>query len=195
MSRAMHPNAETTMPLLKSHTETSGPGDVFNAYPEIYRHWAEMGQALINGPSPLTPGEREMIQGFVAGLIDCQYARVAHTACAVARGIEPGVIEKLLVDVASAPVSAKLKPLLSLVKKLALTPTQVSQSDADAVFAAGWDEQAYHSAVAVTARMTFMSKIIHGHGFIPMSAERARAGAEHRAKVGYVGLYPGLGKT
>ena len=182
------------MPFLKSHNEKSGPGDVFHAYPEIYRHWAEMGQALINGPSPLSPGEREMIQAFVAGLIHCQFAYVAHTAAAVARGIEPGVVEKLVTDVAGAPVSAKLKPLLALVKKLALAPTQVAQSDADAVFAAGWDEQAYHSAVAVTARMTFMSKIIHGHGFVPMSPERARANAEHRAKAGYVGLYPQLAK-
>ena len=182
------------MPFLKSHNEKSGPGDVFQAYPEIYRHWAEMGQALINGPSPLSPGEREMIQAFVAGLINCQFAYVAHTAAAVARGIEPGVVEKLVADVASAPVSTKLKPLLALVRKLALTPTEVSQRDADAVFAAGWDEQAYHSAVAVTARMTFMSKIIHGHGFVPMSPERAKASAEHRAKVGYVSLYPQLAK-
>ena len=92
-------------------------------------------------------------------------------------------------------VSAQLKPLLLLVKKLALDPVNVSQSDADAVFAAGWDEAAYHSAVAVTARMTFMSKIIHGHGFIPMSPERARVNAEHRAKAGYVALYPKLGNT
>ena len=183
------------MSFLKSHTEKSGPGDVFQAYPEVYRHWAEMGQQLINGPSPLTPGEREMIQGFVAGLINCQFAYVAHSAAAVARGIAPGTVEKLVADVASAPVSAQLKPLLLLVKKLALDPVNVSQSDADAVFAAGWDEAAYHSAVAVTARMTFMSKIIHGHGFVPMSPERARVNAEHRAKAGYVALYPKLGST
>ncbi len=180
------------MPYLKSHTEKSGPGDVFQTYPEIYRHWAEMGQQLINGPSPLTPGEREMIQGFVAGLIGCQFAYVAHSAAAEARGIDTGLVQKLVADIDSAPVSAKLKPLLKLVKKLAVEPTAITQSDADAVFAAGWDEAAYHSAVAVTARMTFMSKIIHGHGFIPMSPERAKASAEHRAKAGYVGLYPKL---
>lgn len=182
------------MPFLKSHSEKSGPGDVFQAYPQIYRHWAEMGQQLINGPSPLTPGEREMIQGFVAGLLNCQFAYVAHSAAAVARGIAPGTVEKLVADMDSAPVSAKLKPLLALVKKLTLQPTQVSQNDADAVFAAGWDEAAYHSAVAVAARMTFMTKIVHGHGFIPMSAERAKANAEHRAQAGYVGLYPKLDK-
>lgn len=182
------------MPLLKSHSDSSGPGDVFSKYPEIYRHWAEMGQLLINGPSPLTPGERELIQAFVAGLINCQYAHVAHTAAAIARGIEPGVVEKLIADVSTAPIAAKLKPIFALVRKLTLEPTKVSQPDAVAVFAAGWDEKAYHDAVALTARMTFMSKIIHGHGFIPMSPQRAKENAEHRAKVGYVALYPSLEK-
>lgn len=182
------------MPFLKSHKETAGPGEVFQAYPEIYRHWAEMGQALINGPSPLTPGEREMIQAFVAGLIGCQFAYVAHTAAAEARGIAPGTVQKLVANVATAPVSDKLKPLLAFVRKLVVEPTQVTQSDVDAIFAAGWDEAAHHSAVACTARMTFMSKIIHGHGFIPMTPERAKANAEHRAKVGYVALYPKLEK-
>ena len=182
------------MPFFKSHGLNSGPGDVFSAYPEIYRHWAEMGQALINGPSPLTPAERELIQAFVAGLIDCTYAHVAHTAAAVARGIEEGVVEALLADVDTAPISAKLKPLMAFVRKRTLTPTAVAQADADAVFAAGWDERALHDATAVTARMTFMSRIIHGHGFTPMSPERAKSNAEHRAKVGYVSLYPSLDK-
>jgi uncharacterized peroxidase-related enzyme len=180
------------MPYLKSHTDKSGPGDVFGAYPEIYRHWAEMGQLLINGPSPLSPGEREMIQALVAGSIDCTYAYVAHTAAAVACGIAPGVVEKLVADVATAPVDAKLKPLLAYVKKLATAPHSIGQADADAIFAAGWDERAFHSAVALTARMTFMSRIIFGHGFVPMTPERAKANAEHRAKVGYVALYPDL---
>lgn len=182
------------MPYLKSHDDKSGPGDVFGAYPEIYRHWAEMGQLLINGPSPLTPGEREMIQAVVAGAIDCRYAYVAHTAAAVSRGIDPGVVEKVVADVATAPVAARLKPLLAYAIKLAATPHAITEADADAVLAAGWDERAFHDVVALTARMTFMSRIIFGHGFVPMSPERARANAEHRARVGYVALYPSLEK-
>lgn len=184
------------MPFFKSHQqiENAGPGNVFGAYPEIYRYWAQMGEALINGPSPLSPAEREMIQAFVAGLIGCRYAYVAHTAAAVARGIESGLVEKLVADVETAPVSAKLRPLMRFVRKLTLTPTEVGQADADAVFAAGWDEKGLHDAIATTARMTFMSRIIHGHGFTPMTPERAKANAEHRAKVGYVALYPALDK-
>ena len=181
------------MPYFKSHAPDAGPGNVFGAYPEVYRHWAEMGQALINGPSPLTPAEREMIQAYVAGLIDCRYAHVAHNACAVARGVEAGVVEKLLAGIDSAPIAAKLKPVMSYVRKLAVAPTTIGQADADAVFAAGWDEKALHDAIAVTARMIFMSRIIFGHGFTSMTPEKAKENAEHRAKVGYVALYPALG--
>jgi uncharacterized peroxidase-related enzyme len=178
------------MPFFKSLPETAGPGNVFAKYPEIYRHWAQMGQALINGPSPLTPGERELIQAYVAGLIGCDYACVAHSAAAYARGIEGGVVEKLLHDPDTAPVSDRLRALLGFVRKLTVATTSVAQQDADTVFDAGWDEKALHDAIAVAARMTFMSRIIHGYGFTPMTPERARANAEQRAKVGYVDLYP-----
>jgi len=184
---------ENWMPFFKSLPPDATPGTVFAAHPEIYRLWAEMGQALINGPSPLSPGEREMIQAYVAGLLDCRYAYVAHTAAAVARGIDAAAIATLVEDgVDAAPVADKWKPLLNFVRKLTLSPTAVEQCDADAVFAAGWSERALHDAIAVTARMTFMTRIIHGHGFVPMTPERARTSAEHRAKVGYVELYPGL---
>jgi|SRR5882757_4304986 len=181
------------MPFFKSMPANAGPGNVFSDYREIYRHWAEMGQVLINGPSPLSPAEREMIPAYVAGLLDCRYAYVAHTAAATARGIEDGLVAKLIDGIATAPIADNWKPLLEFVRKLTLIPTKVTDADADAVFKAGWSEKALHDAIAVTARMTFMTRIIHGHGFTPMTPERAKASAEHRAKVGYVDLYPGLG--
>ncbi len=51
-----------------------------------------------------------------------------------------------------------------------------------------------YPAIPVTARITSMSKIIHGHGFVPMSPGRAKTNAEHRAQAGYVALYPQLTK-
>ena len=68
------------MAFFKSLSSTSGPGDVFTKYPDIYGPWADTGQALMNGPSPLTPGEREMIAAYVVGIAKCDYAYVAHSA-------------------------------------------------------------------------------------------------------------------
>lgn len=180
------------MPYFKSLPEDAGPGAVFSAYKEIYGPWAQVGQALMNGPSPLSPGEREMIAAYVAGLMDCRYSYVAHTAAAYAWGIEDGLIDKLLEDPGAAPVEDRFRPLLAIVKILTLTPTAMSQGDADAAFAAGWDEKALHDTIAVTARMNFMCRMVEGYGFTPMTPERARTQAENRKEKGYVNLYPAL---
>ena len=183
------------MPFFKSLPEDAGPGNVFSAYPEIYGPWADTSQALMNGPSPLTPGEREMIAAFVVGTAKCAYAYVAHCAAAYAWGIEDGLIDKLLADLDAAPVEAKFRPLLAYARKLTLTPTEVSQDDADAVFAAGWDEKALHDAIAVTARMNFMCRLVQGYGFTPMSSEKAGENAANRKKLGYRNLYPKFAET
>ncbi len=83
----------------------------------------------------------------------------------------------------------KLKPLLVYVKKLAATPNAVTQNDVDAVLAAGWDEQALHDAIAVTARAAFMHRLIAGHGFNPLDPEVAAKHAIKRVEKGYVNLY------
>ncbi len=180
------------MPFFKSLPADSGPADVFQAYPEIYRPWADASQALMNGPSPLTPGEREMIAAFVAGTANCRYALVAHRAAASAHGIAEELIDRLLADLDTAPVEDRFRPLLTYARKLTLAPDEVAQADADAVFAAGWDDKALHDAIAVTARMNFMCRLVQGYGFIPMTPDKARANAQARKERGYRNLYPGF---
>ncbi len=178
------------MPFFKSLAADSGPGDVFTAYPDIYGPWSQMSQALMNGPSDLSPGEREMIAAYVVGVAECAYAYAAHCAAAYAWGIADGLIDQLLEDLDSAPVEDRFRPLLAYVRELTLSPTAVTQDDADAVFDAGWNEKALHDAIAVCARMNFMCRLVQGHGFVPMDAARARENAENRKRLGYKNLYP-----
>lgn len=178
------------MSYFKSLPENAGPATVFTKYPDIYRAWSEMSQALMNGPSPLSEGEREMILAYAAGVGGCRFVCVAHSAVAYAWGIEPGLIDKLLEDFAAAPLEPRLRPLLVYVRKLMATPGEVAQSDADAVFAAGWSEHALHDAIAVTARAAFMQRLVEGHGFTPMTPEAAAARAKRRVQLGYVNLFP-----
>ena len=183
------------MPFFKSLPDDAGPASVFTKYPDIYRPWSQMSEALMNGPSPLTQAERELILAYAAGVAGCRFVYVAHSEVAYARGIERGVLDRLLEDLETAPLEARLKPLLAFVRKLALTPGEMSQSDADAVFAAGWDERALHDAIAVTARAAFMQRLNEGHGFTPMSREIAAQRARERIERGYVDLYPAFRET
>ena len=93
-----------------------------------------------------------MILAYAAGVAGCKFVYVAHSEVAYAWGIENGVLDRLLEDMETAPVEARLKPLLAFVRKLMLTPSDMSQADADAVFEAGWDEHALHDAIAIAAR-------------------------------------------
>jgi len=178
------------MPFFKSLAADSGPGHVFTAYPEIYEPWSRMSQALMNGPSALSPGEREMIAAYVVGIADCAYAYAAHCAAAYAWGIADGLIDALLEDLDASPVEDRFRPVLAYVRKLTLSPPAMTQADADAVFEAGWDEKALHDAIAVCARMNFMCRLVEGYGFVPMDADRARDNAENRKRLGYKNLYP-----
>ena len=178
------------MSFFKSLPDDAGPASVFVKYPGIYRLWSQMSQALMNGPSPLSQAERELVFAYAAGVAGCRFVHVAHSAVARAWGVADGVLERLLEDLDSAPVDARLKPLLAFVRKLMLTPGEMSQADADAVFEVGWDEQALHDAIAVTARAAFMQRIAEGHGFTPMTREVAAEHARRRVELGYVNLYP-----
>ena len=149
-----------------------------------------MSQALMNGPSPLSQGERELMLAYAAGVAGCRFVCVAHSAVAYAWGVAPGTVERLLEDPGTAPVETRLKPLLAYVRKLMLTPGAMSQADADAVIAAGWNEQALQDAIAITARAAFMQRLVEGHGFVPMSGEKAAQQAARRVELGYVNLYP-----
>jgi uncharacterized peroxidase-related enzyme len=178
------------MPFFKSHNDKASPGVLFAAHPDLYLPWSEMSELLMNGPSPLSQGEREMILAYAAAVADCHFVYIAHSAVAYAWGIEPGLIEKLIEDPETAPISAKLKPLMAFVRKLAVTPSKMVQADADAVFDAGWDETALHYAIAITARAAFMQRIVQGHGFIPMTRERSLERAQERKELGYINLFP-----
>jgi uncharacterized peroxidase-related enzyme len=165
------------------------PGTWKRKYPEIYGPWSTMSQALMNGPSPLSQGERELILAYAAAAAGCEFVGVAHAEVAYAWGIARGSVEHLVADPATAQLEPRLKALLGFVRKLAVTPAEVTQADADAVFQAGWDEQALHDAIAITARAAFMQRLVQGFGFTPLSREVAAKHAKKRVERGYVNLY------
>ena len=128
--------------------------DVFRAYPGTARPLLDYHQALLRGPSPLSVAERELIAAYVSGLNACRYCHGVHTATARAFGIGEETLGALLADVTTAPVAEPMKPILRYAGKLTLTLAKITPEDAEAVLAAGWEEQALHDAVAVCGLST-----------------------------------------
>jgi uncharacterized peroxidase-related enzyme len=178
------------MPFLPSLPPDAGPPSIYNQYPEIYEPWSRMSQALMNGPSPLSQGERELILAYASAASGCEFVHVAHSEVAYAWGVQRGLVEQLLADFDGAPAEPRLKALLGFVRKLAASPTTIAQGDVDAVLQAGWSEHALHDAVAITARAVFMHRLVAAYGFTPLSREAAGRKAHKRIEHGYVNLYP-----
>jgi uncharacterized peroxidase-related enzyme len=122
---------------------------------------------LRNEDSPLSIAEREIIAALVSGLNACAFCYGAHKTMAMAFGLPEETITALVDNIDSAPIEEKLKPLLRYVRKLTLTPSKMVQSDSDAVFAAGWPEEALHDAVLVCALFNFMNRVLDGAGITP----------------------------
>ncbi|WP_027943934.1 carboxymuconolactone decarboxylase family protein [Amycolatopsis taiwanensis] len=161
--------------------------DVFRSYPDTSGPLLDYHEVLLRGPSPLSVAERELIAAYVSGLNSCGYCHGVHTATAARFGIAEETLTALLADVDTAPVDERLKPLLAYVGKLTGTPSRMTDADADAVFAAGWNERALHDAVSVCALFNFMNRLVEGLG-ITASSDYFAASAGRLAEGGYTGL-------
>jgi uncharacterized peroxidase-related enzyme len=160
---------------------------VFRAQPETARPLLDYHELIMRRPSPLTEAERELIAAYVSGVNACAYCHGVHTKTAEAFGVAPGVLEAALADLDSAPVEDKLRPLLRYVGKLTATPARMTDADAEAVFAAGWDEQALYDAVLVCALFNFMNRMVDGLGITAGEDYFVKSGLRLR-ELGYAGL-------
>ncbi len=139
--------------------------------PDILKMSAEAGAALMEvhepimrGPSPLSPGERELIAAYVSGLNKCQYCHGVHSETAKAFGIPGDAIDAMFEDDGEAGFGEKMAPLLNVARKLTELPSSITDADAQAVYDAGWDEKALHDAIMVTCCFNFMNRLLEGHG-------------------------------
>ena len=154
------------MPLFPSLPETPHLADVFKAFPDHIKPLLLYHDALLRGESPLSIAERELIAAYVSGLNACNFCFGAHKMMARAFGVDESMIDALIEDVDAAPVDEKLKPILKYVAKLKDLPPRLQDADAQAVYEAGWSEQALFDAVQVAALFNFMNRIIEGTGVL-----------------------------
>lgn len=128
----------------------------------------EFHQALLRGESPFSIKERELMAAYVSGVNACTYCYGAHSSVAKLYGVPESVLTGLLDDLNSAQIDEKLRPVFAYLRKLTLAPTKMTQADADAVFAAGWGEQALYDAVQICCLYNFMNRFVQGLGLTPI---------------------------
>ncbi len=166
--------------------------DILAMSPLAGKALMELHEAIMRDDSPLTPGERELIAAYVSGINDCRYCRGVHVAAANAFGVSENATGVMFEDLDAAQLDARLLPILRLARKLTESPADVDEADAQAVFDAGWDEQALHDAIMVVCCFNFMNRLLEAHGVHGNEALFAQRGPMLREH-GYLPLIRLLG--
>lgn len=156
-----------------------GLDKVFKQFPHSVAPLLEYHDRLLRDPSPLTVAERELIAAYVSGLNACTYCHGAHVVAARAFGLDEEMFDGLMTDLDASSVDEKMKPLLAYVGKLTRTPAMMTQTDADRVYAAAWDERALFDAISICGLFNLMNRIVEGAGIKanPLEADQAEMDA------------------
>ncbi|MDP1650973.1 MAG: peroxidase-related enzyme [Rubrivivax sp.] len=172
------------MPFFPSLPDDAGARHILTLNPAAGRALIEFHTAALRTDSQLTARDKELIAAFVSGLNACQYCFGVHTETAKACGVDESLIEALLVDFESAPVDARLRPMLEYARVLTLTPTKATQRHVDAIFAVGWTERDLHDAILTVCLFNFMNRLLEGHG-VKGSADVYAARGQALRDLGY----------
>jgi uncharacterized peroxidase-related enzyme len=174
------------MPFIPSLPKGASLLNLFKAFPETSIPLIQFHEALLRGPSPFTEGERELIASHVSGLNQCRYCHGVHSATAELLGVKRELVDSQI-EIDGAAVDPKMRPVLRYARKLTQQPNSLIQADADAIFAAGWEEPALYYTVAVTALFNFMNRLVEGMG-LELDPSYVKPASERLAKRGYLPL-------
>src|ERR1700745_256458 len=176
------------MPHIALNSAEPGIRGLLAYRPETARPLSELAEVLLRGPGTLSRGERELIAAYVSALNDCRYCSSSHAACAAAQ--LPGgmaLVEQVRADPASAPVSAKLKALLTIASAVAHNGHAVTAEHIAVARAAGATDVEIHDTVLIAAAFCMFNRYVDGLATIaPEDPALYAAGARRLVKQGYI---------
>ncbi|HEY0543972.1 MAG TPA: peroxidase-related enzyme [Pyrinomonadaceae bacterium] len=132
-------------------------------YPETAQHLTGLAQALLRGPSSLTPAERELIAAYVSAQNECSFCMNSHAAAARhLYGEERAVVDQAVIDFQEAALSEKMKSLLVIAGKVQQGGRRVSDEEVSQARAAGADDKAIHDTVLIAAAFCMFNRYVDG---------------------------------
>lgn len=139
---------------------------------------------VMRGPSPLSPGLRELIGSYVSKRNQCSFCSCAHAPVA-AELLGKELVEEVLADLESSRISSPEKELLRYVGKVTENASAITAGDIDRVKKAGWSEEAIYDALTVAALFKFYNTWNNGSGVQNMSAASYAGSAQRLLDMGY----------
>lgn len=132
-------------------------------------------QKAMRGSSSWSVTERELMAAAVATWNACPFCIGAHGAIAV-RGMDRDIVDAVLQDHRTAPISVRLKAALAFIEKATRHPDELTADDARAAFAAGVTADELRDAAAVAAVFNIITRYANALDFeIPSAVDFDKA--------------------
>ncbi|ASU34899.1 carboxymuconolactone decarboxylase family protein [Mucilaginibacter xinganensis] len=124
----------------------------------------ELTQILLRGTSTLTEGERELIATVVSNGNNCKFCTAAHTAAADLFLGESETAGMVKTDIAAAPVSEKMKTLLTIADSVRESGKLVTTTHIEKAKAEGATDLEIHDTVLIAALFCLYNRYVDGLG-------------------------------
>jgi uncharacterized peroxidase-related enzyme len=132
-------------------------------------HLVRFTEEVMRGPSPLSPGLRELIGAYFSKKNQCSFCSDAHAAAA-AEFLEEDLVDEVLRDLEASRLDSAHKALFRYIGKLAEHPFCVTHSDISTLKEAGWSEEAIYDALTVASVFKFYNTWNNGSGVQSMAS-------------------------
>ena len=132
-------------------------------------HLVRFTEEVMRGPSPLSPGLRELIGAYFSKKNQCSFCSDAHAAAA-AEYLEEGLVDEVLRDVETSRLDEAHKALFRYVRKLAENAFRVTEADINKLKESGWSEEAIYDALTVASVFKFYNTWNNGSGVQNMTS-------------------------
>lgn len=119
-------------------------------------------EVLLRGPSTLTEGERELIATMVSYRNECKFCTAAHTAAADILLGEENTSTKVKQDITTAPVSDKMKALLTIAAQVQQSGKNVTTESVHKAKDAGATDVEIHDTVLIAALFCLYNRYVDG---------------------------------
>lgn len=147
----------------------------------------KLAQVLLRTPHGLMPAERELIATYVSHLNNCMFCRNSHAAAArCLYGNDHFIVDDVLQDMNEAPVSNKLKALLTIAGKVQVSGKLVTQQMVNDAKIFGATDEDIHDTVLIAATFSMFNRYVDGlNSYTPEDAAAYVEMGERLATKGY----------
>jgi len=159
--------------------------------PDTGRLLYELAQSLLRAGSPdstLTDAERELLAAYVSSRNQTAFCTNSHAAAArYLYGDQQTLVDQVLTDPATAPVSAKLRALLTIAGRVAADARTVDEAVVSAARREGATDGDIHDTVLIAASFCLFNRYVDGLATLtPVDPAAYRTMGERMGTVGYV---------